>query len=163
MFSLVPPENTASAAAPAGSLVLGDAPSSRSIVRFPWPEVLRDSATIIRATLELVPQQPILGVRTEATGIIAQAILADLGAKSPLNPSYAVGLAIPNGTTDTVRTEIATIVRLWQGASTTPTSVFLRSSPEAGSFGRPVFLSTTTGGPPRLRVTYLKPFKFERP
>jgi hypothetical protein len=156
VFAPLPP-------APAGALVLGGAPSSRAVIRFPWPAKLRDSATIIRATLELVPALPVLGIGAEATAFVVQPLVADLGAKSPLDNNYPIGITIPNGATDTVRAEIATITRLWQGTSTRPRTIFLRSSPEGGSFGRPVFGSTATGVPPRLRITYLKPFKFENP
>ena len=57
------------------------------------------------------------------------------------------------------------IVRVWQAATERPEAVFLSLLPEAASFSRPVFGSTRSGsvGPPRLRITYSKPFPFETP
>lgn len=148
---------------PANALVVGGAPSSRAIIRFALPSSIRDSGTIVRATLELVPLQPILGLSNEPTQLVVRPVNADLGAKSPLDPVNIVGTSIPNGQVDTVRAEMASVVRLWQGLTARPSTVFLTVSPEAASFGRPVFGSSATGATPRLRITYLRPFKFENP
>jgi hypothetical protein len=148
-------------------LTVGGEPSSRAILRFDLPEPIEDSATIVRATLELIPQSTILGLPSDPAGLLASALLADLGAKSPVTTDerFIAADSLPIGSADTVRLDVTSIVRLWQSTSERPEAMFLSLSPEAGSFTRPVFGSTRSGtvGPPRLRITYLKPFPFESP
>jgi hypothetical protein len=97
----------------------------------------------------------------------AKALLADLGAKSPVTSDvrFISSDTLSVGSADTVRLDMTPIVRLWQSTSEQPEAVFLSLLPEAASFTRPVFGSTRSGtvGAPRLRVTYLKPFPFENP
>ena len=66
-----------------------------------------------------------------------------------------------------MRLDVTSIVRLWQASEERPEAIFLSLLPqlEGASFTRPVFGSTRSGtvGPPRLRITYLKPFPFETP
>ena len=149
-------------------LTVGGEPSSRALVRFDLPEPIEDSATIVRATLELIPVAPILGLQTDPPLIEARALFADLGAKSPVvttDTRFVVSDTLSVGTADTIRLDVTPIVRLWQADDERPEAVFLSLLPEAASFSRPVFGSTRSGapGPPRLRVTYLKPFPFENP
>lgn len=151
-------------------LTVGGEPSSRALLRFDLPEEIEDSATIVRATLELVPRSPMLGLPSDPARLQASALLADLGAKSPVSTAPTEARFISSdtlavGSADTVRLDVTSIVRLWQAASERPEAVFLSLMPEAGSFTRPVFGSTRSGsvGAPRLRVTYLRPFPFENP
>lgn len=148
-------------------LTIGGEPSSRALLRFDVPDAIEDSATIVRATLELVPQSPMLGLPSDPALLQAKALLADLGAKSPVTPDEAFITAdtLAVGSADTVRLDMTPIVRLWQTASERPEAVFLSLLPEGASFTRPVFGSTRSGtvGAPRLRITYLKPFPFENP
>lgn len=146
-------------------LTVGGAPSSRAILRFDLPDPIEDSATIVRATLELLPREPMIGLPTDPPVLDAKAILADLGAKSPVTTDqrFIASDTLSVGSADTVRIDVTSIVRLWQSAEERPEALFLTLRPEAGSFTRPVFGSTRSGttGPPRLRVTYLRPFPFE--
>jgi hypothetical protein len=148
-------------------LTVGGEPSARALLRFDLPEDIEDSATIVRATLELVPRSPILGLPSDPALLQAKALLADLGAKSPVTTDtrFITSDTLTVGSADTVRLDVTPIVRLWQGASTRPEAVFLSLLPEGASFTRPVFGSTRSGavGAPRLRITYLKPFPFENP
>ena len=66
------------------TLLVGGAPSARALMRFDFPLVLKDTAEIIRATLELVPVAPITGLSNVNSTVVTQGILVDLGAKSPL-------------------------------------------------------------------------------
>ncbi len=145
----------------------GGEPSSRALLRFDLPQHIEDSATIVRATLELVPREPMLGLRSDPALIQASALLADLGAKSPVTneENFISADTLAVGSADTVRLDMTPIVRLWQATTERPEAVFLSLLPEAASFTRPVFGSTRSGtvGPPRLRITYLKPFPFESP
>jgi hypothetical protein len=150
-------------------LTVGGDSSSRSIVRFELPPQLKDSATIIRATLELVPAHPLLGLPGDPAVLSAHAVLADLGAKSPINltdGNFISSDTLPEGTTDTLRLEVTRLVRLWQGATVRPAAIFLVLRPEASTFTRAAFGSTNPAspvGPPRLLVTYQLPFPFEIP
>jgi hypothetical protein len=148
-------------------LTVGGEPSARALLRFDLPEDIEDSATIVRATLELVPQAPLLGLPSDPPLLQAKALLADLGAKSPVTSDvrFISSDTLSVGSADTVRLDMTPIVRLWQSTSEQPEAVFLSLLPEAASFTRPVFGSTRSGtvGAPRLRVTYLKPFPFENP
>lgn len=148
-------------------LTVGGAPSSRALLRFDLPENIEDSATIVRATLELIPRAPILGLRTDPAVLTARAVLADLGAKSPVSeePTFVVADTLTPGIADTVRLEVTRLVQLWQSSAERPEAIFLSLFPEAASFMRPEFGSTRTPeiGAPRLRVTYQLPFPFENP
>jgi hypothetical protein len=149
-------------------LTVGGEPSARALLRFDLPEDIEDSATIVRATLELVPRSPMLGLPSDPALLQATALLADLGAKSPVittDARFIVSDTLAVGSSDTVRLDMTPIVRLWQSASERPEAVFLSLLPEAATFTRPVFGSTRSGtvGAPRLRITYLKPFPFENP
>ena len=148
-------------------LAVGGEPSSRALLRFDLPQPIEDSATIVRATLELLPASPMVGLPTDPPLLQAKALLADLGAKSPVTTDerFIASDTLPVGSADTVRLDVTSIVRLWQSVDERPEALFLSLLPEAASFTRPVFGSTrsVTPGAPRLRVTYLKPFPFESP
>jgi hypothetical protein len=143
-------------------LTVGGVPSSRVLIRFPWPARLSDSATIVRATLELVPAEPVVGVRNQTGTLNVQGLAADFGAKSPIEPSSLGSLLLPFNTTDTIRVEIANVVRFWQGGLRPP-AMFLSIVPEVETFSRGVFGSTRTGAPPRIRINFLPRFPFSEP
>ena len=149
-------------------LTVGGDSSSRSILRFVLPPQLKDSATIIRATLELIPAHPLLGLRGDPAVLEAHAVLADLGPKSPIttDPLGIVTDTIPDGTTDTLRLEVTRLVRLWQASTDRPPAIFLKLNPEAATFTRAAFGSTNPAspvGPPRILITFQLPFPFEVP
>jgi hypothetical protein len=148
-------------------LDVGGAPSARSLIRFDLPPRIRDSATIVRATLELTPVEPITGLPTDPARLLARAILADVGAKSPVN---TLAGRVPEDTleigTTTVSLEAVRLVELWLGSTSRPSALILSLTPEASSFTRPVFYSTRVADPalrPRLRLSYLLSFPFETP
>jgi hypothetical protein len=147
-------------------LAVGGAPSSRSLLRFSLPARILDSATIVRATLELTPVEPILGLPTDLALLEARSVLADVGGKSPVNTTAArvAGDSLEIGST-TVSIEAVRMVELWLG-STRPTALVLSLTPEGASFSKPVFYSTRAPDPalrPRLRLSYLLSFPFETP
>lgn len=149
-------------------LTVGGQPSSRALVRFDLPDGLEDSATIVRATLELVPARPILGLPTDPSLLVARAVLADLGAKSPVteDQNFIASDTLSPSTSDTVRLDVTNIVRLWQSTvAERPEAIFISLRPEAASFMRAEFGSTRSpaAGGPRLRVTYMLTFPFESP
>jgi hypothetical protein len=153
-------------------LAVGGAPSARTLLRFNLPSRIRDSATIIRATLELTPVAPITGLPTDPASLLSRAVLADAGAKSPVSPTVGLLGQLPPpadtleiGST-TVSLEVVRLVELWLGRTTRPSALMLSLTPEAASFTRPVFYSTRAADPafrPRLRISYLLSFPFETP
>jgi hypothetical protein len=155
-------------------LAVGGEPSARALLRFSLPPRILDSATVVRATLELTPVVPITGLPTDNARLQAQAVLADVGAKSPVSPTAGLSgrSPLPADTLEagaiTVSLEAVRLVELWLGATTRPSSLLLSMAPEveAASFTRPVFYSTRATDPavrPRLRITYLLSFPFENP
>jgi hypothetical protein len=151
-------------------LLVGGEPASRALIRFVLPPRIRDSATVVRATLELTPVAPIAGLPTDPVRLEARAILADLGAKSPVNSTAG---RVPQdtveaGTAGTVSLEAVRLVELWL-RSTRPAGLVLslaQPTLEAASFSRPVFYSSRAADPavrPRLRISYLLSFPFENP
>ncbi|MGE5091429.1 MAG: hypothetical protein ACM3OH_04585 [Bacillota bacterium] len=148
------------------TITVGGVPSSRALLRFSIPARIRDSSTIIRATLELTPLAPMTGLPGDTVALDVRSVLADLGAKSPRlsNPATRVLTSLLTlGSTDTVRVDVTTLVDLWQNPSRLPPALFLALQPEGSSFSQAVFGSTRQGVSPRLRLTYVLPFPFETP
>ncbi|HEX5964114.1 MAG TPA: hypothetical protein VFY42_10335 [Gemmatimonadales bacterium] len=170
-LALGPEFNTYVSAAPevvdSTLLTVGGALSARALLRFNLPPRIRDSASIVRATLELTPVAPVTGLPTDPARLLARAVLADVGAKSPLSSTLG---RVPEDTledgTTTVSLEAVRLVELWLGATTRPAALVLSLTPEAASFSRPVFYSTRAADSlvrPRLRLSYLLSFPFETP
>ncbi len=144
-------------------LTVGGVPSSRALIRFPWPAKLRDSVTIVRATLELIPTQPTAGLPHDPGTLNVRGLAVDFGAKSPVEPLSLGTLALQANIADTVRVEIATVVQFWQTGLLRPPAVFLSISPEVETFTQAVFGSSRSGSPPRIRLNYLPRFPFSSP
>jgi hypothetical protein len=158
-------------------LTVGGDSASRTLLRFALPPEVTDSANIVRATLELVPRGPIPGLRGDIAILEGRAVLADLGAKSPVVTSdnrFIVDDTLMVNSSDTVSLDVTRIVQLWQGSTTQPDAIFLSLLPESSTFTRAEFGSTRTDptinpattepvGAPRLRITYQRPFPFENP
>ena len=142
-------------------LLVGGDPASRALIRFALPDFLRDSATILRATLELTPDRPIVGIPGDSTRLDVNALFADFGAKSvPLNSPASLTWIKPGA--DTIRLEVTQLVRTWQGATPLPAALRIRHGFEWSSFMTPIFRSTrSASGAPRLRITYRPPFALE--
>jgi hypothetical protein len=143
-------------------LQVGGFPAYRALLRFEFPEYLRDSATIIRATLELTPDAPITGIPGDSARVDARAVVADFGAKSVVNPLRTPSAWITLDT-DTLQLDVASLVELWQGNDPSPSVVRLSLGQEHASFLMPRFRSTRSPGgtPPRLRITYRLPYGVE--
>jgi hypothetical protein len=148
-------------------LTVGGAPSSRALLRFDLPQEIEDSGTIVRATLLLTPTGPILGLPTDPALLTATAVLADLGAKSPVttDPTFISADTLTPGVSGVVQIDVTRLVQLWVQASDRPESIFLNLLPEAASFMRAEFGSSRRPdvGVPRLIVDYQMPFPFARP
>lgn len=158
-YQIEPPDPTPTPA----TLVVGGGPSARAMIRFQIPDLIRDSAQLVRATLELVPVEVPQGIPNENATIEARGVLTDLGAKSPLIPTAVGQTVIKPGQSDTVKVEVVRLVQLWQGAEPFPSVFFVLLAPEGGSFLRPVYGSSQSAFRPRLRISYTLPFEFEAP
>ena len=146
------------------TLLVGGAPSARALMRFEWPSVLKDTAEIIRATLEMVPVSEVTGLANVSSTIVAQGVLVDLGAKSPLISDVSSSHTFSVPTSAPMPIEVLRTVQLWQGQAGRPPAFFVWLSPEASSFSAPVFGSTATpASQPRLRITYVRPYQFALP
>ena len=146
-------------------LTVGGAPSSRAILRFALPARIRDSAEIIRATLQLVPVAPISGMVGDSASLDVRGVFSDLGAKSPRissSDALIVRRRLVAGSSDTLFVEVTPVVRLWAGDPAPPTALFLALDPEASSFAVAAFGSSRTpAARPTLRLTYALPYPFE--
>ncbi len=156
---------------PAGTFTgirVGDAPAARAMLYFTLPAYLADSVTIIRAQLELRLEQAASGRPGEQFLIRAIPVLRDFGGKSVIVPdttTYGTGV-FTAGDTGTVRLEIARPLRVWRGvpADSLPRVLQLRNRFEGASLGGiEAFGSAGGASAPRLRITYLRPFRFGVP
>lgn len=141
-------------------LAVGGYPVSRSFLRFKLPTYLRDSATIIRATLELTSSAPVFGIPADTANVLASAVLVDFGAKSPASDTRVGSTPIISGS-QSVSIEVASIVRAWQGTQPLPTMIRLALASEGATFLAPTFFSSRSAtAVPRLRITFRPPFSF---
>lgn len=147
-----PPENV---------LAVGGYPVARSFIRFTLPPALKDSVTIIRATLQLTADQPMFGIPADTGTVVARPVLALLGPKSPVANDLFEGAFILTGQTG-VSMEVASLVRLWQGKDALPAVLRLDLGEEGATFLTPYFRSSrSASGAPTLRITYRRSFAFE--
>jgi hypothetical protein len=150
-------------------LTVGGEPAARALLRFNLPSRIRDSADIVRATLELTPVAPISGLPTDPARLRARTVLSDLGAKSPLESRIFAPDTLQPGTSGLVEVEVVRLVQLgWIANPLLPTALMLSLAPEleGACFSRPVFYSTRAADPavrPRLRISYQLAFPFENP
>ena len=148
------------------TLVVGGAPSARSIMRITLPRGIRDSSQIIRATLLLLPAVPARGAPADSFVVEAHTVAADFGAKSPLvlDATRTDTTRIHVGATDTLRIEVTNLMQFWVADSTRPEVLMLRSQEEAA---RPTeirfYPSAATPYRPALRITYARRFPFGVP
>lgn len=139
-------------------LFLGGRSGSRILLRFELPDEIKDSAAIVRATLELTPVGPILGLPNDPGQLQIRGVLVDLGAKSPPLPGFAAVANIPAGVTAVQTADLRNVVASWLGKNGATPTILLGLAPEGGTFSRPEFFSTlAASGAPRLRITYALP------
>ncbi len=144
-------------------LTIGGDSAARALIRFALPDGIRDSAIVIRATLELEPLDSLFGLRGDSAIVQVRNLLADFGAKSPPATTLVGQRRIaPDGDT-TITVEVTSLVRQWQGSSPLPSTLLVALAPEGSTFMRGEFGSTRDGVSPRLTITYELPFPFERP
>ena len=143
------------------TLAVGGVPSVQSMLRVNVPSVLKDSARIIRGTLILVPAVPARGAPGDSFVVDVRSVLADFGAKSPLDLRVADSTIIHPGSTDTVQIEVTNLMQVWALDATHPTILVLRPRYPVQSFGEIHFYpSRAPALRPALQVTYVRKFPF---
>jgi hypothetical protein len=151
----------ANATPPSTLLAVGGIPVSRAFIRFALPPFLHDTATIIRATLHLQADAPVIGIPADTALLVATSVLTDFGPKSPVIASVFGTVPLLSGATS-ADIEVGPVVQLWQGKNALPAIIRLALAQEGGTFTFPLFRSTrSTSGAPTLRITYRPPFAFE--
>ncbi|MEP6589790.1 MAG: hypothetical protein ABJC19_01290 [Gemmatimonadota bacterium] len=144
-----------------GILQVGGLPAARSFVRFTLPSYIKDSAQIVRATLELTLAQPLFGIPGDSAFFDVRQVLADFGPKSPV-ASNVIGSATIKPGASTIDVEMVSVVATWQGATPLPSIIRFGIGQEGSTFLTPLVFSTAaTSGRPRLHLTYRLPFAFE--
>jgi hypothetical protein len=144
--------------------VVGGIPSARTIVRVAIPPKILDSSDVVRATLLMVLDGPVLGGPGDSVTVRTFAVRADVGLKSPLfgvgQDSVTRGVAdLPVGSADTMRIDITRIVIPWQNDSSVARSILLGLAPEASSLGEVRLRSSqSTAGAPAIHITYVPRF-----
>ncbi|HRP07297.1 MAG TPA: hypothetical protein PLL69_02315 [Gemmatimonadales bacterium] len=128
--------------------------SARTLIRFEFPDYLRDSASIVRATLELAAESPLIGIPGDSAQLDVRSLVADFGAKSAVNPNFlASGWMYPGD--QAVEVEVTGLIALWQTNGLQRQGLRVQHSLEHSSFITPAFQSTRKGSaPPRIRITY---------
>jgi hypothetical protein len=160
VFQPVPPP-------PANALDIGGAPSARAFLRLGIPDDIVDSSSVVRATLVLLPAEPVLAPPGDTLRILAHALATDIGPKSPVLSALPDSLGISGarlaaGMNDTIKVDITDVLRAWKQDTTSSRSIILRAEREAGSFGAVRFWSTADPTrQPQLRVTYIPPLRYE--
>lgn len=147
-------------------LLLGGWPSRRAILRFDLSPMLRDTARVIRATLELTPVDPIAALPGDTARLDVRGVFSDLGPKSPRISGSGGTLIqttiLDNGSAEPVSIEVTRVASLWNSRNGIPPVLMLSIAPEAGTFGNARFGSSRIPGfEPRLRLTFAMPYPFE--
>ncbi len=144
------------------SLAVGGSPSARALLRVDLPDDIILRSAVVRATVMLIPTEPVIGAPGDTILINAEALAADFGPKSPIIPLPADSAAneqgsrrVPVGTMDTVKIDITHIVRPWRRNLLVPRSFMLRASPEGSSVGELRFGSSESSVIPVIQITYI--------
>jgi hypothetical protein len=148
------------------NLAIGGTPAARSLLRVKIPALLRDSADVVRATLIMVPVGPVPGAPADSFTILARAVIADLGAKSPLstNRDFFGTQVIHLNVADTLRMELTDLVRSWALDSTLASALMLGQAPEGASYTQIRFYSTRSPAfRPTLHITFVRRYAFGAP
>jgi len=148
------------------NLAVGGVPAARSLLRFAIPEILRDSADVVRATLVLIPVGPVPGIAADSFRVVARPIVTDLGAKSPLaiNSPYTTSKIMHLNDADTVRIELTDLVRAWAQDTSAATALVLGQAPEAATYTQARFYSSRAPAfRPALHITFVRRYVFGTP
>jgi hypothetical protein len=158
-------------------LSVGGVPPRRTFFRFDVPAAIVDSATIVRASLQLTQRPTPNGVNRSDSILVFPVVLAAaptitdvFTALQFLAPAFSFGL----GSMTTVPSdsgvksiELGSLVRTWKGSTPAqnPRAVALRAGNEWLKPGEITFFSTRAAPAlrPRLRITYVPPTAYGLP
>jgi hypothetical protein len=145
------------------SLVVGGVPAARTVLRIDVPQVIRDSSRVVRATLEFVAAAQLEGTPADSFRVVAYPVIADFGAKSPLDTTHIDVTWISIAPIDTVRIDVTHVLGLWATDSVRPTTLVLRALPEGGEFPELRFHSSAdVSQRPKLHITYAPRYPVRR-
>ncbi len=152
----------------AEALAVGSAPAWRALLRVNLPVYVTDSSDISRATLYLVLSEAVRGAPGDTLRLRADALAADIGAKSPLlafpDTSTTGAADVFVGSTDTVAIEVTHILKALRTDTLLPASIMLRIVPEGSQSGQLRFWSSrNTAFAPSLHVTFIPLFPRPEP
>jgi hypothetical protein len=151
-----------------GTIVVGNQPAARALVRIQLPPYIADSVTVIRGTLVLRLARPVTGVPGQRLLIEAAPVLRLFGGKSIVVPdttTYGYG-TVTVGDTGSVRIELAPVLRTWRGTNpdSLPRVIVLRAYSESLNVGEVTASGALSGASaPQLVLTIMRPFKFGVP
>ena len=138
-----------------GMLVVGGVPAARIVLRMALPPLIRDSSRVVRATLEFVAAAQLEGNPADSFPVVANPVVADFGAKSPLNLKQTDTTWITIVPLDTVRIDVTRVVGLWATDSLQSTTLVLRQLLEGGMFPElRLHASADVAQRPKLHITY---------
>ena len=149
----------------AATLAVGGAPSARALLRVDSLRLrsIIDSSSVVRATLLIVPAEPIRGAPGDTLRILAEAMAADFGPKSPIitvasDSIWFASALVTVGSTDTVRVDVTHIIAPWRLNKQLPWAFVLRAL-EEGTTPAELRLgsSASASGAPALHITYVPP------
>ena len=153
----------------AGNIVIGSQPAARAFLRFEIPDYYVDSATVMRATLQLRLNRTVVGFPGETFRVVAVPILRYFDGKSILFPDTTgisgSGSAL-SGESDSLNIEIGRILRMWRGSirDSLPRAISLMSAAESFTFAEIDAAGSGAGAnAPILRITFVRPFVFGVP
>lgn len=146
-------------------LVVGGTPTRRSIIRFTLPPAVEQSATVLRATLEVTPARPHYDLAFDASWLDVRLVVVDLGFRSIPVPAGAGTAQLPSAGLAAASVEVTSILNTWRTQPLVPRMLYLSITPEGQAYAEPVFHSTRSSetGRPRLRITYAVPGRLEAP
>lgn len=146
---------------PPGALRVGGLPAAKSFIRFKIPPFLRDSAILVRATLQLGLDGAVPGIPGDSSTLEIENLVANLGPKSPVSGMLPITTVIRSGQTGGLAFEVISLVASWQGERALPNIFRISSREEGASFTTPNLISTRqTYGVPSLRITWRPLFRF---
>jgi hypothetical protein len=138
------------------ALVVGGVPATRSVLRITLPRAIRDSARVIRATLDLIPTTAPQGIAADSFQIVAHPVVADFGPKSLLSATHTDTTRMYIALSDTVHIDVTDVLRFWTTDTVVSTTLILRQIPEGADFAEFRFHgSRDVGLRPTLHITYV--------
>jgi hypothetical protein len=143
------------------ALDVGGTPSARAFLHVELPPRIIDSSSVIRATLLLVPEEPVVGAPGDSIRILAEGLAADIGPKSPVVqvPRDSIGIysgLASVGSSDTLRIDVTHIIAPWKNDPDAARVLTLRAVREAGTLAEFRFgSSASTFAAPALHLTFV--------